>query len=143
MKRNLITILSLVVMSLMFNVTGAYAQSFAKADVPFAFNVGTAQLPAGTYEVKVLSYSPYEISIQNRETNAAAMSIARRDSSRTGESKLVFHRIGTQYFLSEVWKDSGAAMIVPASRHEQELTKELLLAKGPASAHDKVVIALK
>jgi len=143
MKRNLIAILSLVVMSLMFNVTGAYAQSFAKADVPFAFNVGTAQLPAGTYEVKVLSQSPYEIMIQNRETSAAAMSIARRDGSRTGDSKLVFHRTGTQYFLSEVWKDSGAAMIVPASRHEHELTKELLLAKGPASAHDKVVIALK
>ena len=58
MKRNLITILSLVVMSMIFNVTGAYAQSFAKADVPFAFNVGTAQLPAGTYEVKVLSQGP-------------------------------------------------------------------------------------
>ena len=28
MKRNFITILSLVVMSLMFNATGAYAQSF-------------------------------------------------------------------------------------------------------------------
>lgn len=143
MKRNLITILSLVVMSLMFAATGAYAQSYAKADVPFAFNVGTAQLPAGTYEVKVLSQSPYEIMIQNRETSAAAMSIARRDGSLTGESKLVFHRIGTQFFLSEVWKDSGAAMIVPTSRHEEQLTKELRIAKGSSAGHDNVVVALK
>jgi len=107
MKRNLITILSLVVMSLMFNATGAYAQSFAKADVPFAFNVGAAQLPAGTYEVKVLGYSPYEISIQNSKTSASAVSIARRDGSRNTENKLVFDRIGDQYFLSEVWKDSA------------------------------------
>jgi hypothetical protein len=143
MKRNLITILSLVVMSLTFNATGAYAQALAKADVPFAFNVGTAQLPAGTYEVKVLSQSPYQIMIQNRETSAAAMSIARRDSSTAGESKLVFHRIGTQYFLSEVWRDQGAGMIVPTSKHEQALTKELQLAKGASSGHEKVVVALK
>jgi hypothetical protein len=141
MKRNLITILSLVVMSLMFNATGAYAQAFAKADVPFAFNVGTAQLPAGTYEVKTLS--PYQIMIQNRETSAAAMAIARRDGSRTGETKLVFHRIGTQYFLSEVWRDGSAGMIVPTSKHEQELTRELQLAKGRSSGRANVVVALK
>jgi hypothetical protein len=143
MKRNLITILSLVVMSLMFNATGAYAQSFAKADVPFAFNVGAAQLPAGTYEVKVLGSSPYEIMIQNSKTRAAAVASARREGSRDAESKLVFHRIGTQYFLSEVWKDSGAGMIVPTSRHENELRKELQLAKGPSGGSEKVTIALK
>ena len=37
MKRNLIGILSLVVMSVLISATGAYAQSYAKADVPFAF----------------------------------------------------------------------------------------------------------
>jgi len=143
MKRNLITILSLVVMSLMFNATGAYAQSFAKADVPFAFNVGAAQLPAGTYEVKVLGYSPYEISIQNSKTSASAVSIARRDGSRNTENKLVFDRIGDQYFLSEVWKDSGGGMIVPTSKHEQELKKELQLAKGFSAGHEEAVVALK
>ena len=86
MKRNLITILSLVVMSLMFNATGAYAQSFAKADVPFAFNVGTKQLPAGTYEVKVLSQSPYEIMIQNIETRAGAL-VDRQDAKLPGVRK--------------------------------------------------------
>jgi hypothetical protein len=144
MKRNLITILSLVVMSLMFNATGAYAQSFAKADVPFAFNVGAAQLPAGTYEVKVLGYSPYEIMIQNSRTSAAAVAIARREGTRDAQSKLVFHRISNQYFLTEVWKGSSTGrMIVPTSRHEQELTKELQLAKGPSSGSENVTIALK
>jgi hypothetical protein len=143
MKRNLITILSLVVMSLMFNATGAYAQSFAKADVPFAFNVGTAQLPAGIYEVKVLAQSPYEIMIRNPETSTAAVSIVRREGPGNTEAKLVFDRIGNQYFLSEIWKDSGAGMIVPTSKHEQELKKELQLAKGPSSGSGKVIIALK
>jgi hypothetical protein len=143
MKRNLITILSLVVMSMMFNATGAYAQSFAKADVPFAFSVGAAQLPAGTYEIKTLSQSGNQIMIQNSKTSASAVSIARRDGSRTTESKLVFDRIGNQYFLSEVWKDSSAGMIVPTSKHEQELKKELQLARDASSNYDKVAVALK
>ena len=143
MKRNLITILSLVVMSLMLNATGAYAQSYAKADVPFAFNVGAAQLPAGTYEIKALSQGGNQIMIQNSKTNASAVSIARRDGSRNTESKLVFDRIGNQYFLSEVWKDSSAGMIVPTSKHEQELKKELQLARDASSNYDKVAVALK
>jgi len=144
MKRNLITILSLVVMSLLLNATGAYAQSYAKANVPFAFNVGAAQLPAGTYEIRILSESPNEIMIRNTETTAAALSIARTESSRNTESKLVFDRVGTQYFLTEVWKGSGAGgMIVPTSKHEQELKKELQLAKGSAGGNEEVVVALK
>ena len=144
MKRNLITILSLVVMSLLLNATAVYAQSYAKAEVPFAFNVGAKQLPAGTYEIRVLSQSPNLIMIRNPETTAAALSIARSEGPRDTESKLVFDRIGTQYFLTEVWKGSGTAgMIVPTSKHEQEMKKELQLAKSPAGGSEKVVVALK
>jgi hypothetical protein len=144
MKRNLITILSVVVMSLLLNATSVYAQSYAKANVPFAFNVGAKQLPAGTYEIGVLSQSPNAIMIRNTETTAAALSIARTEGPRDTESKLVFDRIGTQYFLAEVWKGFGAGgMIVPTSKHEQELKKELQLAKGSAGGNEQVVVALK
>jgi hypothetical protein len=144
MKRNLITILSLVVMSLLLNATAVYAQSYAKAEVPFAFNVGAKQLPAGSYEIRVLSQSPNQIMIRNTETTAAALSIARNEGPRDTESKLVFDRIGTQYFLTEVWRGFGAGgMIVPTSKQEQELKKELQLAKGPAGGNEKVIVALK
>jgi hypothetical protein len=144
MKRNLITILSLVVMSLLLNATAVYAQSYAKAEVPFAFNVGAKQLPAGSYEIRVLSQSPNQIMIRNTESTAAALSVARNEGPRDTESKLVFDRIGTQYFLTEVWRGFGAGgMIVPTSKQEQELKKELQLAKGPAGGNEKVIVALK
>jgi hypothetical protein len=143
MKRNLITTLSLAVMSVMLNVAAVHAQSYAKANVPFAFSVGSKQLPAGTYEVKVLSKTPCEIMIENGETGAAAVSIARRENPGN-ESKLVFHRVDNQYFLSEVWNDSGAGgLIVPTSKHERELTNELRLAKNPSGGNESVAIALK
>ena len=137
MKRNLITILSLV-MSVMCNATSAFAQANAKANVPFAFNVGGFQLRAGTYEIKVLSQSPCKIMIENSVTRAAAVSITRPEGPRNGESKLVFNRVNNQYFLSEVWKDSAAeSMIVPTSKQEEEMKRELSLAKSPPNGHDK------
>jgi hypothetical protein len=81
--------------------------------------------------------------IRNPETGAATLSIARSEGPRNTESKLVFDRIGNQYFLTEVWKDSDAGgMIVPTSKHEEELKKELRLAKSPLG-FEKVVVALK
>jgi len=143
MKRNLIGILSLVVMSLLFNATGAYAQSYAKANVPFAFSVGSAQLPAGPYEIKVASAGASSIMIQNHETSAAALSVARRDYPRHTGAKLVFHRIGDRYFLAEVWRGSDAAgMIVPTSKQEKDLAKELQLAKGLSDRNEEVIVAL-
>ena len=90
MKRNLLTSLSLVVMSLMLNTTGAYAQSYVKADVPFAFNVGTAEMPARTYDIKVLNQSA--ILIQNPATGAGAISMAMREAA-DGLSWLIYARI--------------------------------------------------
>jgi len=143
MKRNLIGTLSLVVLSVLISSTGAFAQSYAKADVPFAFTVGSAQLPAGTYEVKSIGAGNSSIAIQNSETSATAMSNARREQPRSTRAKLVFHRVGNTYFLAEVWRDSTAeGMILPASRQEKELAKEMQLAKAPSGGYEEVVIAL-
>src|SRR5271169_6129860 len=126
MKRNLIGILSLVVMSLLLNATGAYAQSYAKANVPFDSKVGPAQLPAGTYDIKVDDASAGAIIIRNDQSSASAMATARRESPRKTNAKLVFDHVGNQYFLAEIWRSSDVeGMIVPTSKQEKELKKEL------------------
>src|SRR5271169_6125927 len=141
MKRNLIGILSLVAISLMVSATGAFAQGYAKATVPFAFKVGSAQLPAGTYTVKVEEQNT--ISIHNGDSNAAALSNARRECPRNTAAKLVFHKAGNQYFLAEIWRDSSTeGMIVPASKQEKELEKELQASNGRRGGYEEVVIAL-
>ena len=144
MKRNLIGILSLVLMPLMFNATNAYSQSVAKANVPFAFNVGQKQLPAGTYEVKVEGAASATIMIRNIETGQSALSIAEYEAPRSSEGKLVFNHVGNNYFLSQVWRESGSqGASIPTSRRERELTKELLLAKASKGGHEEVILALK
>ena len=138
MKRNLIATLSLVVMSLLLTATGAFAQSYVKANVPFDFKVGSAQLPAGSYDIKVDDTSSAAIVIRNGETSASAMSTAWHESARNTSPKLVFHRVGNQYFLAEIWKSSNAeGMIVPTSKQEKELEKELQVASNNRGGYTK------
>src|ERR1022692_1946564 len=138
MKRNLITILSLVVMALMFNATGAYAQSYpqfyAKAHVPFAFNVGTAQLPAGCYRI----LTQYQgIAIRNCKTGATVFSQVQQESPRDTAAKLVFDHLNDQYFLTQIWGAAGSeGMTLPSSK----LEREVQVANGPAHAGEKVAI---
>jgi hypothetical protein len=137
MNRKLIGTLSLVALSLL-NTTGAYAQVAAKADVPFAFQLGSAQLPAGCYEITKENQS--SIIVRNCNTRDAALSVVRRDEASDGKARLVFQHVGGQYFLQEIYGAAGtAAMVVPVSKAQ----KEVLLASGKSKASEKVVIALK
>lgn len=97
----LFTLAALVTAAL---VTGprAMAQSRAvRATVPFDFTVGDKLLPAGSYEI----WSPSRgvVQIENRDNHAAMLTATTYDSheSRNG-NKLVFHKYGDQYFLSEI-----------------------------------------
>lgn len=138
MKHIVIGALSLVVTFLFLNTTGAYAQSVVKANVPFAFKVGAAQLPAGWYTITSF-YARDMIMIRNCKTGAAVLSIAGPEYPRDASSGVMFQHLGDGYFLAEIWGGAGSwAMTVPASK----LERELQLASGSSTASKPVVIAL-
>ncbi|MGA8619038.1 MAG: hypothetical protein WB660_11050 [Candidatus Sulfotelmatobacter sp.] len=140
MKRNLIGILSLVVMSVMLNAT-ANAQALAKANVPFAFKVGSAELPAGNYEIQEVNSGA--IVIQNRQAHRCAVSAVRPEYPRKTGTKLVFHLVAGQYFLAEIWRGAGSTgMVIPRSKQEKNLERELQLASGQSTGGEEVMIAL-
>jgi hypothetical protein len=137
MKRNLIGTLSLVALSLL-GATGSYAQPVAKADVPFAFTVGTKQLPAGCYQVASdLNITSHVIQIRSCDSSESVLSQARRESTSEDGAKLVFHRVGSRYFLRQV-KTAETAMILPPSKQE----KELLIANSSPKDNEEIVIAM-
>ena len=69
MKCNSIAKSSLVVLSLLLSVAGAHAQS-VRAKVPFAFKVGSTQLPAGTYAIQNEIWQQHRHGAQRRERHA-------------------------------------------------------------------------
>ena len=106
MKRNLIGTLSLVGMSLLLNVNGAHAQSGVHANVPFAFNVGGSQLPAGSYRITFQDATGMAM-ILNSTTGVAAFALGQRDDSGDKSSKLVFQHPGNGYFLTQICAAPG------------------------------------
>ena len=137
MKRNLIGILPLLVFSMALNVT-AHAQTFAKANVPFAFRVGSATLPAGTYEVS--SAGAAAVALRNKNVTASAMSTVRHEPPQQTSGKLIFHRIGSEYFLAEIWKGAGSpGMVIPTSKREMNLEKELRASSQPGTGEEVLI----
>lgn len=137
MKRNLIGTLSLVVLSLLLNATG-YAQAVAKADVPFAFTVAQKTLPSGRYTV--MTDGQGVITIRSYETGSSIMSLAQKELPRKTSPKLIFHQVGNQYFLSQIWGAEGTAGL---TLQTSTLEKELQMATAASNAVGQVVVALK
>ena len=137
MKRNRFGILTTLTLALLISVPLS-AQTIAKATIPFDFTVGQTRMPAGTYEFSPLSHSA--ILIRDSKTAKSALSLFNSGGSSKAYStpKLVFHRYGDKYFLSQVSRGNGGAVIqLPTSKLEEELRI------AGSSVPDKTVIAAK
>lgn len=127
-----ITMLMLVVaVAFMTAVASANGQSSRTviATVPFEFKVGDKALPAGDYTVSTISASSSALAIRNQDSNRAAIRLAIPIQVRkaSDKGKLVFHRYGQNYFLSEVWS-GGESTGWQLLKSKQERTMESQLA---------------
>jgi hypothetical protein len=139
MQCNSISKSSLFVLSLLLTVAGAHAQTAARANVPFAFKVGTTQMPAGTYTIRNDAGSSV-IAVRNVLTGTSALALGRRESPSKQTDKLIFHRYGSQYFLTAILGGKGSqGMDLPATKQE----KSLEVAQAPANSVNNVEIASK
>jgi hypothetical protein len=139
MKRNLFATLSLGALSALLTATSAYAQTGVVATVPFAFNVGTTQMPAGTYRIAVKPLDS-SITIQNCNTTATMFSHGQREYPGKKSDKLVFRQVNHQYFLTEIWGEQGSdGMMLRAPKPDTRLE----VATQPSSSGNQVMIALK
>ena len=142
-KRMLLTLAMLSAAGLMA-VAPVFAQDQerVKANIPFAFNVGSKVLPAGNYEVRAVFAQ--SLMIQNEATEEAAialtMSAPPKAISGNAEAELVFHKYGNRCFLSEI-RTSDNTHTVSASKLEHEAAKEASETAGNTPSHDVYVAA--
>ncbi len=139
MKFNSIAQSSLMVLSLLLTAAGAHAQSAARANVPFAFKVGTTQMPAGTYSIQN-GHGSNIVGVRNTQTGVSALAMGRPEAPSKKTDKLIFHRYGSQYFLTAILGSKGSdAVVFPASKQE----KELQIAYASANSGNTIEIASK
>ena len=101
-----------------------HAQSYRSevATVPFAFHVGTAVMPSGTYSA-IQSNSPAVVRLQNQATGKSVLAAAQIPmSGKAGQSKLAFRCYDHRCFLAEIWyADETNGHALPKSSPEREL----------------------
>src|SRR5215469_14708894 len=108
MKRQAYTMIGALAFAMLITCSTARAQVATRtsAQIPFAFSVGNRQLPAGSYTVTVINPAESIKVLQFRNADGTAMALVtmRGISGDTAKhSQLVFHRYGSQYFLSQLW----------------------------------------
>jgi|ERR1051326_3801689 hypothetical protein len=129
MKKQVLTTVALL--SLLVTLA---MSSFANAgrimvNIPFAFTAGKALLPAGQYTLEQAGVINNSLLIRSADgkAKAAYVTTMSNDTMRRAESKakLVFHRYGDTYFLSQIW-EAGSSIVheVPKTAAERELLKQ-------------------
>jgi hypothetical protein len=96
--------------------------------IPFEFYVKDRVMPAGEYSVTCLNPTSPNRVLQFRGKDGAGIVIQTGNTvgKRREDARLVFHRIGKKYFLSQAWlpaDDNG--LTIQKSRIEKELERQV------------------
>lgn len=109
-------------------VTGqAQDQPKVKVTIPFDFVVGSKELKAGEYFVQrfgVLGSQNLQFRSKDGDVEQTAFTVPIETSKSGDHERLVFHRYGDKYFLSQVWfaGDDGHEFI-PGAREKKAATE--------------------
>jgi hypothetical protein len=124
MRKQLITLVG--VLSLVVVAGSAFAQTvYVRGKIPFDFIVGKTTLPSGAYEIRSLNDGPDKtLLLRGPDSHSNVMVGANRVESFKGSdaTKLVFDRVGDQYFLREIWTEGAkSGRQFPKGKLESEL----------------------
>lgn len=115
-------------LGLLLATASAYAQeTYVKATIPFDFIVGNQALPSGDYTVKSMGSGSPALAIRNQDQGKTNVILSQscRKAEASDKTVLVFHRVGSRYFLSEIWTEGNpAGRQLPKSRAEVEMAMD-------------------
>ena len=142
-KQVCIGVLAMSFLVSMLAVAPASAKSIngVRAQIPFDFHVGSSLMPAGDYTINALTEDDAALRISGDSKSAATLTIP-KDARANSESKsrLVFHKYGDQYFLAAVWGAERTGRVLPESKRERSLRREMRVAQSGGAAMEIVTI---
>jgi hypothetical protein len=110
------------------------------AQVPFEFVVGDKTMRAGECQVNPLNDDGNVIVITNEDgQRAIQLSSSAQRHDKQLAAKLVFHRYGSTYFLSQIWMAGEATgRELPKTRQERGIERELKMIAANGHAYEVV-----
>jgi hypothetical protein len=139
--KRLTMLMLLLTIALVTAVATASGQSQHRvnASVPFEFIVGDKTLAAADYRIDTVGEA---LAIRNADAKNSVIRLANTIAPKERKSaRLVFHRYGNTYFLSEVWEGGdriGRRLV--ESRQERAMRLERSRVATNKTIYDEVVV---
>ena len=127
--KRLTLLMSIVGLALMSAVAVNGQTGKVIAQVPFDFTVANKDFRAGECQVRKINSAGNVLSIESADAKSQLVTLTNATGPAKGEelkAKLVFHRYGNRYFLSQVWvagEMSGREL--EKSKQERAIAREL------------------
>ena len=116
-------------LSLVLAAGSAFAQTQeVRANIPFNFVVNKTAMPAGTYSIARTGISSDAVVVRGLTCKATKLvgTMQRGSGKINDRSKLVFHRYGDRYFLSQIFVEGSTSMrVLPKTNLESEVALDL------------------
>jgi hypothetical protein len=131
-----------IAISILVGVLGVAAQAQTSsaqkvvANIPFTFNVGQTELPAGKYTITVVNPSSDRKVLQIRNADGRLSAMIQTTSvlrNAAGDAKLVFHRYGDRYFFAQAQMAGDATSLAAVKSKAERVEKESLARAGKKS----------
>jgi hypothetical protein len=124
-----------------------YAQQPAlSVDIPFAFQAGDQKMPAGEYRVESITTGAARFQLLRQVDGDARLivpTMAVLSKAENPDPRLIFHRYGQTYFLSQIWSGGTLGRELFESNREKEMARgeegsELALLLHPTFARPQL-----
>ena len=130
MKRQFLVLIAIAAFATALS-TNAFGQTgkTVKANVQFDFQIGERMYPAGEYRIESISFQSDNVLQIRSVGDANKKQIFLANYSNAGKRrtpKLVFKQYGGNYFLTEIFLDSGQwGYSIPPSRRQRDSEQHL------------------
>lgn len=108
-----------------------------RAHIPFAFNVGRTELPAGQYTVTVLNPNSDRKVLQIRSDDGKLSALIQTSELNTNtqeQTKLVFNRYGNRYFFAQAQMAGESTRLAAVKSSAERNEEQALACKGSKAA---------
>lgn len=98
--------------------------SRASAEVPFAFTIGGANMPAGKYLFEARPTNGMLILTDPTGRNHAYLTVPAGDPNGSAPARLIFEKRGTHYRLAQVYAASaGPGVMLPLDKNRERMAE--------------------
>ena len=135
MKRQFLVLFAIAVFAALTTNASGQTGKTLRTNVKFDFQIGDSIYPAGEYWVDSISWHNNVLRIRNvSDTNKTTFILANHSNAGEGKEqtpRLVFHKYGEDYFLTEVFLDTQDWGYSIRPSHLQRESEKLLASRIP------------